>query len=223
MQTLSLLLQASAPAAIQNAPGRYLLDAPAIFTFLFVMLGPLKLLGAYAQATAMLPAAQMRSLAWKATLLATFAVILGGFLGAFLMTSWQIEAPILELTAGVVFFLVALRMVMQPYEAHAPHPGSLPPEPPTVVRIVFPMLVTPYGIAAVIMLLALSASQARTLFVLGIVVANMILNLLGMMCARWIMQKAALPLQLLGAVLSILQAALALQIVYLALRALAVV
>jgi multiple antibiotic resistance protein len=223
MQTFSLLLQVATAATTQGPPSRYLLDGPQIFTFLFVMLGPLKLLGAYAHATTMLPAAQMRSLALKASLLATVAVTLGGFIGATMMTNWQIDIPILELTAGVVFFLVALRMVMQPYEAHAPPHASAPVDPPSLARIVFPMVVTPYGIAAVIMLLALSASQARTLLVLGIVVANMALNLLGMMCARWIMQKAALPLQLLGAVLAILQAALALQLVYRSLRALGVV
>ncbi|MET0893040.1 MAG: MarC family protein [Pseudoxanthomonas sp.] len=214
MQTLASLLQATSAAAAPAAPTHYLLGPPEIFTLLFIMLGPLKLLGSYAHATAALPAAQMRSLALKATLFATVAVVTGGLVGASLMTNWRIDTPILEITAGVIFLLVALPMVMQPYARHAPPAAADPAVPPTVISIVFPMVLTPYGIAAVILLLAISADQTRTLLVLGMVVANMLLCLLGMLCARWIMRKAAVPLLVLGTVLAVLQAALGLQIVY---------
>jgi len=221
MQNLLLLLQMTGATEAPSAPGAYLLDAPEIFTLLFVTLGPLKLLGAFAHATATLPPAEVRSLALKATALAAVAAILGGFIGVSLMTNWKIAPPILELTAGIIFFLVAARMVMQPYAAHVPPTVPAAIEHPTLVGVVFPMVLTPYGLAAVILLVAMSQDEARTLLVLGLVSANMLLNLIAMVCSRWIMQRAALPLQVFGAVLAVLQVALALQIIYLSLRRLA--
>ncbi|WP_457095735.1 MarC family protein [Lysobacter sp. P5_B9] len=203
----------------------YVFGAPEIFTFLFVMLGPLKLLGAFAQATATLPAAQVRALAVKATVIATVSVVLGGFIGAAVMGNWKIDSFILEITIGLVLFLVALRLVMQQYEAPAPSSATAtaPSAPPAVMHIVFPMLLTPYGIAAVIVLLALSKDSARILLVLGIVLAMMLLNLLGMLSAHWIMRRVALPLGILGAMLAVLQVALALQLIFEGLRGLHVI
>jgi multiple antibiotic resistance protein len=220
MQT-SLLLLMQAAVAVESPVTRphYVFGTPEIFTFLFVMLGPLKLLGAFAQATATLPAAQVRVLAVKATLIATVSVVLGGFIGASLMGKWKIDSFILEITIGLVLFLVALRLVMQQYEAPAPS-APAPGAPPAVMHIVFPMLLTPYGIAAVIVLVALSKDSERTLLVLGVVLAMMLLNLLGMLSAHWIMRRVALPLGILGAVLAVLQVALALQLIFDGLRGL---
>jgi len=224
MQT-SLLLLMQATVALESPATRshYELGAPEVFTFLFVMLGPLKLLGAFAQATATLPATQVRALAVKATLIATAAVVLGGLIGASLMGKWKIDSPILEITAGIILFLVALQLVMQQYEAPAPSSATTQKAPPALMHVVFPMVLTPYGIALVIVLLALSADPARTLLILGIVLAIMLLNLLGMLSAHWIMRRVALPLGILGAVLAVLQVALALQLVFDGLRGLHVV
>jgi len=224
MQT-SLLLLMQATIALESPATRshYELGAPEVFTFLFVMLGPLKLLGAFAQATATLPATQVRALAVKATLIATAAVVLGGLIGASLMGKWKIDSPILEITAGIILFLVALQLVMQQYEAPAPSSATAQKAPPALMHVVFPMVLTPYGIALVIVLLALSADPARTLLIVGIVLAIMLLNLLGMLCAHWIMRRVALPLGILGAVLAVLQVALALQLVFDGLRGLHVV
>jgi multiple antibiotic resistance protein len=221
MQT-SLLLLMQAAIAVESPVTRphYVFGTAEVFTFLFVMLGPLKLLGAFAQATARMPAAQMRALAVKATLIATVSVVLGGFIGASLMDKWKIDSFILEITIGLVLFLVALQLVMQQYEAPAPASTTAPNAPPSVMHIVFPMLLTPYGIAAVIVLVALSKDSERTLLILGVVLAMMLLNLLGMLLAHWIMRRVALPLGILGAVLAVLQVALALQLIFDGLRGL---
>lgn len=222
MQTSFLMMQATTTVASPVTAVQYALGPPEIFTLLFIMLGPLKLLGPYAHSTSMLPRAQVRVLALKTTLLASVAVIGGGFIGAALLVQWNVDTSILELTTGLVLFLVALRMVMQPYAATPPSEVASV-EPPTPMKILFPLMLTPYGIALVILLLALSADPERTILILGIVVANMLLNLLGMLSAHWIMRKAALPLMVLGAILGILQAALGLQIVYKALSGLDIV
>src|SRR5262249_28092638 len=80
------------------------------------------------------------------------------------------------------------------------------------LRVAFPIVVTPYGIAAVIALLVNSPDLPRTGAVMAILVVVMLLNLLAMLYARRIMAGAfILALQIFGAVLGVLQVALAVQ------------
>ena len=133
-----------------------------------------------------------------------------------MLRKWQITPPIMELAAGLVFLLVALQMVLQQYEPTPTPTATSTSAKPQLMHLVFP--VTPYGVAAVITLMALSGSLARSLQVMGLAVAVMVLNLLAMLFVRPIMHGLGMvTLQLLGAVLGILQVALALQIMHTAL------
>ena len=77
-----------------------------------------------------------------------------------------------------------------------------------------------YGIAAVIALLAASPDSGRTLTILGLVVAVMVLNLAAMRFARRILLgPIVLVLQVLGAVLAVLQLGLSLQFIIAGLHA----
>ena len=87
------------------------------------------------------------------------------------------------------------------------------------MRITFPIVVTPYGIAALIVVLANSPNAERTGAILLILVGVMLLNLLAMVYARRIMGGVTVMiLQIVGAVLGVLQVALAIEMILLALR-----
>ena len=87
------------------------------------------------------------------------------------------------------------------------------------MRITFPTVVTPYGIAALIVLLANSPDMQRTWLILAILLGVMVLNLLAMLFARKLMGGiTAMVLRILGAVLGVLQVALALTMIVRALR-----
>jgi multiple antibiotic resistance protein len=74
--------------------------------------------------------------------------------------------------------------------------------------------VTPYGIAALIALLVNSPDAARTAAVVAILIAVMVVNLLAMLYVRRIMGGViVLALQIIGAVLGVLQVALAVQMI----------
>jgi multiple antibiotic resistance protein len=76
----------------------------------------------------------------------------------------------------------------------------------------------------VIVLLALSTEGGRTEIIVGMVVAVMLLNLIAMLFARRILVGATIViLQILGAVLGILQAGLAVQIILWGLRNLKII
>jgi multiple antibiotic resistance protein len=196
-----------------------------IFAFFFVMLGPLKVLGPFVQRTRGIDDATVRQIAWWTFVVALVGVVAGGLLGRAMLANWQVSIPAMVLTAGIVFFMVALRQLLEQYEpAHPPPPDPLPASPiAAACSIVFPIVLTPYGIAAVIALLGASGGTTRTTVILLLLVVVMVLNLLAMWFARRILVGfSMLVLQVLGAVLAVLQVALSVQIILIGLRSLGV-
>lgn len=201
------------------------LGLAAIFTLLFVTLGPIKLLGPFAQATRDMDAALLKRISLLMFLIGSIAAVAGGLLGRALLASWQISIPAITLAGGLIFFLVGLRMVMEPYSA-APHPSpSLPAKPlMAACQLALPLVVTPYGLAAVIALLAHSTEPARAGAIIAIVVAVMIMNLLSMLYIRHIVGTVMfITLQIFGAMLAVLQLALSVQIMLRASRMLGLI
>jgi len=191
-----------------------------VFTLLFVTLGPLKVLGPFVQLTRDTDESTMRQIAVRAFVLAVIAVVVGGFAGRALIENWGISVPALLLCGGIIFALVGLTLVLEQYKPTHPAPPPLPAAPmAAAMRITFPIVVTPYGIAALIVLLANSPDAARTACVLAILIAVMVLNLLAMLYARRIMGGiTVMALQIAGAVLGVLQVAIAVDMILRALR-----
>lgn len=186
-----------------------------IFTIFFVTLGPLKVLGPFAQRTKDLDDAMVRKIAWRAFLVATLALVAGALIGRSLAENWKVSLPAMLLTAGVIFFLVAIRQLLEQYEpVHAVAPAPLPASPMgAALRLIFPTVITPYGVAAAIALLASAANFQRVELIIGLLVAVMVLNLIAMLMARRVMSGGTVVgLQLLGAILGVLQVGLAIQI-----------
>jgi multiple antibiotic resistance protein len=206
---------------MQGAPDAAgLVGYGAIFTLFFVTLGPLKVLGPFVQLTHDADEPTMRRIAVRAFVLALIAVVGGGFAGRALLENWSISASAMLLSGGIIFALVGLGLVLEQYQpAHPPSP-PLPAAPmAAAMRITFPIVVTPYGIAALIVVLANSRDAERTGGILAILLAVMVLNLLAMLYARRIMGGVTvMVLQILGAVLGVLQVALAVEMILRALR-----
>jgi multiple antibiotic resistance protein len=204
----------------------YTIGPAEIFTLFFVTLGPLKILGPFAQRTHDLDVAAMRKVALWAFVIATIAIVVGSLVGNALAANWHIEISALMIAAGLIFLLVALRQLLEQYEP--PHAGVAPPPlPPTpmsaALRLLFPIVLTPYGIAAVIVLLANSHDEQRSLMIIALLVGVMVLNLLAMLFARKILTGVTMiVLQVLGAVLGVLQAGLAVEFILAGLRGLGV-
>jgi multiple antibiotic resistance protein len=211
---------------MQNTPDiSTLVGFGLVFTLLFVMLGPVKILGPFVKLTRDMDLSAMKKTAVLSFVLAVIAVLFGGFLGCALLANWQISIPALYLAGGIIFALVGLRLVLEQYEAAPatpPPPPSLPVAPlAAAMRITFPTIVTPYGIATLIIMLANSPDASRTLVILMILLGVMTLNLLAMLFARWIMRGLfIIALQILGAVLGVLQVALAIEMMLRTLRSL---
>jgi multiple antibiotic resistance protein len=195
-----------------------------IFVLFFVTLGPFKLLGPFEQQTRDLSPSALRGIALRAFVIGLAAVIVGGTLGTTLAAKWRISIPAIEIATGLTLFLVAIRLVMAGYEP-APPPQPLPGAPmAATLRLTFPLVVSPYGIAALIALLAATDDPAMIRATYMILVIVMALNFLSMLYVRTIMRgPTLLVLQVLGAVLGVLQVALAVQIIIRGLRGLQVI
>jgi multiple antibiotic resistance protein len=194
---------------------------------LILMLGPFKIIGPFFKATNGASATQSRQIALWATSFAALGLLIAGFLGESILSSYGIPLPILVLSGGIILFLVALRNVLDQFEAHEPPAGEAKAPPVAAMKVAlmplaFPAIVTPYGIAALIVLLAFSDGQAGRMTIAAAVVAIMVLNLIVMLAARRLATVLAFVLPILGAVLGVVQVALGLQIINNALQMLGV-
>jgi len=192
-----------------------------ILTLFIVTLGPIKILTPYAQRTKDFSAEMQRTISTRAFIFATLAAVAGGLFGKATLVRWHIPVPVLLITAGLILFAVALRQVLHQYDAASSPADPLPASPlAAATGVVFPLVITPYGIAAVIVLLAESGSTVRTETILGLLVAVMCLNFLVMLYGRRILVgPVVLVLQVLGAVLAVLQVALAINFMIIGWRA----
>ncbi len=185
-----------------------------IFTFLFLMLGPIKIIGPFAKITRGAEPGFTLQIAVRATLISAVALLFAGLVGESSLTKYGIPLPVLALAGGIILFLVALQTVLEQFTPPAPDEKSAAPTlKMAFMPLAFPTIVTPPGIAALIVFLALSPELERRLIIGGIVVAIMLLNLIVMLLARFILHFLRIILQLLGTVLSIIQVALGLQII----------
>ena len=199
-----------------------------IFTIFFVTLGPLKIIGPFAQRTHGLDDAIVRQIAVRAFLIATVAAIVGGFVGSALLAKWHVSVGSMLIAAGLIFLLVALRQLLEQYEPPHASGTTAPASPSTptaaALKLLFPVVLTPYGIATVIVLLSASSDTARTEIILALIAGIMIINLVAMLFARRILVGVAIiVLQILGGVLGILQAGLAIEFILRGLRELKIV
>jgi len=185
-----------------------------VFILLFVTLGPIKVLGPFRQLTHEADEARTKQIALRAFALGLIAAVVGGFVGKLLVENWHITPAALTLAGGLIFLLVGLSLVLEQYKPVHAAPAPLPEaQMAAALRVAFPIIVTPYGIAAVIALLVNSPDAPRTLTILAILVAVMALNLLAMLYARRMGGFTLLALQIFASVLAVLQVALAVQFV----------
>jgi multiple antibiotic resistance protein len=187
-----------------------------IFSFLFLMLGPFKVIGPFFKLTKNATPELARNIALRGTLYSLIALILAALLGQRILSNYGIPIPILGFSAGLILFLVALLNVIQqftPTPAHSDE-NAVPSLALAMNPLAFPTIVTPYGIAAVIMFLAICPDRECELMVGGMVLGIMLLNLVLMLISRKAMKVLGLILPILGAVLGVVQVALGLMIMF---------
>ncbi len=190
-----------------------------VFTCFMVMLGPVKIVGPFAKLTSGVEEPVARKIGLKALGIACLAGLVAAVSGQNTLVSWGIAPSSLHLAAGVILLLVALKNVMAQYDSAA-DPSKPVADPSNIAfsPLAFPTIITPHGLATFILLLAVSHDVSRDVAIVALFFAVMLVNLLVLWYARPIIRRGAFFLQLLGAVLGVLQVALAIQMIVEALR-----
>jgi multiple antibiotic resistance protein len=189
-----------------------------IFTAFMVMLGPVKVVAPFAKLTSGMDEAEARRIAGKAFGFACAGGLVAAVVGQNTLVSWGISPSTLHLAGGVVLLMVALRTVLEQYEPAAAAPTAVGSRNIALSPLTFPTILTPHGIAILILLLAVTRDATRDAYIMGLFLVVMVLNWVVMWFARPIVRRGAIGLAILGAVLGVLQVALAVQIMLDALR-----
>ena len=187
-----------------------------IFTLLFLMLGPFKIIGPFSKITQGADPKLIRQIAIRSMMFSSIALLLAAFLGQRIISNFDIPLPILAISGGLILFLVALLTIIKQFGTATSNEEKniVPTLNIALSPLAFPIIVTPYGIAAIIVFLALSPDLSGKLYVGAIVLAIMALNLILMLITRHIYKFLAVILSLLGAILGIVQVAVGLMIIY---------
>jgi len=205
------------------------LSAGDIFVLFFLTLGPLKAILPFARATHGTERAFQRTVAWRATAIATVIALVVALLGPLVLGNWHVSPPAISITAGIILFSQALRIIMLLPWAMAGSAGAqTSPSPPSPAIAVFPIaipaILTAPGIAAIAAIIALNKHDlGHEAVVVVMLLLVMVLNLLTLWNNETILRHGlAGILPVVGWVLAVLQAALAVQIIIHALRVLEV-
>lgn len=216
MIAAALVLLWPALALATNGDGglRAAFEWQRIFAFLFLMLGPIKIIGPFAAMTEGTDAVFRRRLATRAFLFALAAVLIATAIGRRVLTNLAIPLQVLALTGGIILFLVALEQVMQQYTGpRRMEPTAKPTLALAFAPLAFPTIVTPYGVAAVIIFDAIAPDMTSSGLVLGLVLLVLAVDWLTMLFAHHVVRWLGPALQLLGVVLGVTQVALGLQVI----------
>lgn len=205
-----------------------------VFTFLFLTLGPFHVIGPFVEMTRGRDETFRRRLAFQGVLIAALGLLAAAVFGVRTLNKWGVSPAAVFIATGILFFLTALRVVMAQYKPR-PHEAALAhgdPEPARSVAslafspLAFPTIVTPYGIAVLVLAMRLaSAETATALQILAITALVLAADLVAMLAAHSALKPSpvASAFGLVGSVMAVLQIALGVQAIIVGLRLLGVV
>ena len=186
---------AAAQAAIPVTGETIYFPMSHIVTFLFLMLGPTKIIGPFVKVTAGADRKLEKKIARSAIVFSGIALLIAGLLGEIILRKNSVPLPVLALAAGVILFLVAIQDTVQQFSFSSRDANvNFEAEPSMKLALdplAFPVIVTPYGIAALIVFLSFAADLESQLQISLIVVVILLLNFLAMLFARKVLRGIA--------------------------------
>jgi len=197
-----------------------LFDGFGAFNILIIFLltvGPLKLIVPFVKLTANADPALRRQLALRGFGISTLVIFAVALLCQNVLKAWQIDLSAMLIATGIILFLVALRTVLAQY--NPPTTQDATPVNPslnlTINPLVFPNILTPYGIAVVVTMSAMFGRMAiapSSMFLVLFLV--MVLNLGVMLVAHPLLNLIKpVTLRVLGFLFGVMQVALRLDMI----------
>lgn len=194
-----------------------------VFTIFMLTLGPIKSVPAFFAMTRDQAPAAARALALKGTVVATAGSLLIALVMTGVAASWRVSPDDLRIAGGILLFAASREVIGQFGRPASPPQSGEQPRQPAVTPLAFPIIVTPWGVTAILFFAELAYGDLGMFAtVIGILLLIMLLNLIGMILARQIIALVGMiTFQVLGWIFAVLQAGLAVDAVVTSLRNLA--
>jgi multiple antibiotic resistance protein len=197
-----------------------------IFTVFFMLLGPVKLIPAFAGLTRGADTQFKRDLAIRGAVIASVLCAFVALAGGTLLGRYRISLDAVRISGGLVLLVAALLTIFQKTQ-----PPSLGPGSPTVIQlaaspVATPMIVPHAGVAAILICTGLRPQYPGIMLSIAVCLAIiMALDFLVMRFIDWVMKTPGLTIVLaaFGSVLVFVQAALAINMMLVALRSLGII
>lgn len=182
-------------------------------SLLFTMIGPIGLLPNFASVTANSDRSMQMRIALIASVISLLSLSLAVLIGGAVMQSAGTSASSLIIAAGIILLLTALRNIFgstKTVDQQFPEPTLRVALKP----IAIPGIVTPMGVAVLILFSSYFSAFSDRIVVLMILVVITVLNFCAMISAHWFMRVVGpAPLIILGAIFGVLQAAMGIEMV----------
>lgn len=189
-----------------------------IFVILVITIGPLKATIVYAKLTANTERDFRRTVAIKTVTVATIVCLLFVFIGQNLLGLFHVSLPALKIAGGIILLLFALDMVMGE-EKKVAASDALPSPDIAIYPLAMPLMATPQGLVAIVTIAAAKNTLADLLLIALMVLIIMALNLAILLSAdRLLKAIGGGVMVVVGKIVGLLLAALAIQLMISSLR-----
>jgi multiple antibiotic resistance protein len=186
-----------------------------IFTMFFLSLGPIKIIPAFAGLTQEFAPSDKRIIAIKSAILATVIGLILVLVGRGLLGKYGISQNAVQIGGGVILLLSALNIIFPPVQINHPQ-AHKPTNIQLIINLATPIIIPPFG-TAIILLFTMAASNiaGMDLAIANSLITIMTLNFLAMFFADKIMKIPGFMelLQILGAIFTFMQVALAFELI----------
>jgi multiple antibiotic resistance protein len=197
-----------------------------VLTVVFLLLGPLRIIPAFAQLTRHADQAYRRRTAAYATLFASIVCALVILLARTMADSYRLSIEAVQMTGGLILLVWSLNAIFRRADATPPTGANPTPIQLAMSPLTTPVIITPAGVAAlmVFVLLGPSAPGGHPT-IAGALAVVMALNFLVMFFNERIVSQTWLlgAMQLVGSVLVVVQVAFAVQVLLNTFRTLGVI
>jgi multiple antibiotic resistance protein len=197
-----------------------------IFTIFFMLLGPIKLIPFFAGLTRGADPRFKRDVAIRGVVIASVLCAFVALAGGTLLSKYRISIDALRISGGLVLLIAALQVIFQNAQSAGPGSGTPAAIQLAASPVAVPGIVPPAGVAAILIFMMVAPQYPGMAQAVAICLATMMaLDFLVMYFIDRVMKTPGLMIVLtvLGSVLVFVQAALAINMILVALKSLGII
>jgi multiple antibiotic resistance protein len=201
-----------------------------VILLLLATIGPLKVTIVCAALTADATADFLKTVAWRSVVTASVVCVVFAVIGEAILRLFKVSIPAFQIGGGIIVLLFSLDMVMGSKKASQDDPGSpgeetaQPSMDIAVYPLAIPLMASVSGLVSIVSVLAQRDDLGTMLFLTGVIVAIMAINYLCLRSCQYIVRAVGpAPLQVVGKLMGVILASLAVELILMGLTGLGLV